>query len=92
MRGRTVIETGAAWRVGNRRTLNFLSDWWVGEKPLGLEMEIDVPNNVGCAKVSDFILSNYTWDFDKLQMLLSEAFVNKVRATPIPMDQHAKDC
>lgn len=65
MKRRYVVELGAIWQVGNGQSINFWSNWWFGDKPLGVELEIDIPEAHANAKVSDFILLNLTWNVDK---------------------------
>lgn len=76
---------------GKGSNLDFWLDWWVGDKPLGLEIDIEVPEDFLNAKVSDFITNNKGWDFDKLQVILSEKKVNEIRKISIPIDSNAQD-
>nr|GLL45961.1 uncharacterized protein LOC109163410 [Ipomoea trifida] len=91
LRGRSTIELGAAWRLGTGDSLNFWSDWWVGDKPLGLQNSVSIPDELAFAKVSHFILPNRSWDFDRLQAILPREEVNKIRSIPIPLDDLVPD-
>ncbi|KAH9326353.1 hypothetical protein KI387_006531, partial [Taxus chinensis] len=31
-----LLRTGTKWRLGNGRSIDFWSDWWIGDKPLSL--------------------------------------------------------
>nr|GMD92032.1 reverse transcriptase [Ipomoea batatas] len=50
LRSRSTIELGAAWRVGIGYSLSFLSDWWVGDKSLGLLDSVNIPDDLAHAK------------------------------------------
>lgn len=91
VKSRSVIEQGARWRVGDGRNLNVCSDWWMGDKPLGIIEEIDIPENMACATVSEFILNSREWVIDKLQNLLPIEVVNSIRAVLIPLSQNVRD-
>nr|GMD37695.1 LINE-type retrotransposon LIb DNA [Ipomoea batatas] len=91
LRGGSTIELGAAWRVGTGDSLNFWSDWWVGDKPLGLHDNVSIPDELAFAKVSHFILPNRSWDFDRLQAILPREEVNKIRSIPNPLDDLVPD-
>ncbi|XP_019160459.1 PREDICTED: uncharacterized protein LOC109157030 [Ipomoea nil] len=87
----STIELGSAWRVGNGRTLNFLSDWSVADKPLGFLEDIEITDEVANAKVCDFILPKHSWDFDRLSNFLPSDLVNSIRTIPIPCNDQAQD-
>nr|GLL25014.1 uncharacterized protein LOC109163410 [Ipomoea trifida] len=91
LRGRSTTELGAAWRVGSGKSLNFWSDWWVGDKPLGLLDNVTITDYLAQAKVSSFILPNRSWDFDRLQAILPRDEANKIRSVPIALDNLASD-
>lgn len=91
IKGRAVIEGGASWRVGDGKSLSFWADWWVGKKPLGLDMEIDIAKGNSNAKISDFLLQNNSWDITKLQEYLSEEQVEMIQAIPIASEEGATD-
>nr|GMC91161.1 LINE-type retrotransposon LIb DNA [Ipomoea batatas] len=92
LRGCSIVEAGATWKVGNGHSLNFWSDWWVTDKPLGLLMDVDISEDMAHAKASDLILNNNNWDINRLQDLLPCEVVNKIRANPIPTEPNARDC
>nr|GMC71113.1 uncharacterized protein LOC109183389 [Ipomoea batatas] len=83
--------TQSTWRVGTGDSLNFWSDWWVGDKPLGLHDNVSIPDELAFAKVSHFILPNRSWDFDRLQAILPREEVNKIRSIPVPLDDLVPD-
>ncbi|XP_019167697.1 PREDICTED: uncharacterized protein LOC109163410 [Ipomoea nil] len=91
MRGRSIVELGAAWRIGNGLSLNFWSDWWTGDKPLAFMDEVTIPDSQSEAKVSDFILPNRTWNVDKLSSLLPHDIIDGIRATPIAVCEQVSD-
>lgn len=91
VKGQSTIELGATWRVGNGRSFNFWSDWWVRDKPLGVELDIGIPNARTNATVSDFIVSNLTWNFHKLQEFLPQDKVNAIWMILIPMEENVVD-
>nr|GMD42323.1 LINE-type retrotransposon LIb DNA [Ipomoea batatas] len=51
----------------------------------------NISDNLAHAKVSDFILPNRSWDFDRLQDILPSEEVDKIRAIPIPLDEQGPD-
>lgn len=77
--------------MGDERDIDFWSDWWVTEEPLGLHQDIMIPEYVLCAKVGDFLLPNRSWDFNKFQILLSVSILNQIHAVPIAMDVNGRD-
>lgn len=81
--GRNIIERGAIWQVGDGRSIEFWSNGWVTEEPLGLHHDITIPEDLYHAKVCDFILPTQSWDFSKLQTFLPEHILNKICAIPI---------
>lgn len=52
------VERDVIWQVRDGRNIDFWSDWWVTEEPLGLQQDIAIPEELYHAKVSDFILPN----------------------------------
>lgn len=42
LKGRAIIEDRIKWREGNGRTINFLFNWWVKDKPLELRNGISI--------------------------------------------------
>ncbi|XP_019181390.1 PREDICTED: uncharacterized protein LOC109176414 [Ipomoea nil] len=87
----SVIEAGARWRVGNGESLHFLSDWWINDKPLGLDDNLNIPDTFANALVSDFIKSDRSWDVTALREALPEDIINKIRTIPIPIDGNTTD-
>lgn len=69
-KGRSIIELGVIWQVGDEKSLDFLFVWWTTSKLLGLYRNIIILEDLNNAKVSDFILSNKSWDVNKLQTIL----------------------
>lgn len=88
IRGRSVLELGARWQIGNGKTVDFWSDWWVGDKPLGLVH--GVPEVMRHVKVGDFMTANKVWDEGKLAMLPVDV-VREIQAIPIAMEEDATD-
>lgn len=91
VKGRSIVELGASWRVGNGKALKFWSDWWVGSKPIGLEWDLEIPDNLANVMVADFILESKEWDVPKLEEILPSSKINEIRAIPIPEVENAED-
>ncbi|XP_019158195.1 PREDICTED: uncharacterized protein LOC109154910 [Ipomoea nil] len=91
IKGRSIIETGARWRVGSGDSLDFWSDWWVSDKPIGLGATVNIPNHLCNVKVSEFITQQRTWDVNRLLDFLPPDLVNQIRAIPIPIDDTTED-
>lgn len=90
-RGRSIVEVGACWRVGDGQSLNFWFDWWVGQQPIGLETDIDIPEELASMKVNDVILADKSWDIPNLCNILPKRKVDEIRAIPIPQDTITND-
>lgn len=86
VKGRNVIERGAAWRVGDGKSLNLWTNWWIGHQPLGLDVETNILDDMLQIKVSDFVLDNQSWNIIKLQGSVTKDIVEKIRAIPIPQE------
>ncbi|XP_019188879.1 PREDICTED: uncharacterized protein LOC109183149 [Ipomoea nil] len=91
LRGRSLVELEAAWRVGDGSSLSFWLDWWVGEKPLALMENVEIQDSPQESKVSDFILPSRTWDLNRLCQVLPQQAVDLVRAVPIASSDQVKD-
>lgn len=91
VRGRNIIELHVNGRAGNGKSLNFLQDQCMGNRSLGLEMEIDILENLANAKVSDFILNNMNQGFVKLQEVILEDKVNLICAILISVEEDMED-
>lgn len=91
VKGRNVIKRGASWRIGDGKLLIFWTNWWVGNQLLGLNLEINIPDEVSQAKVSNFILNNKCWNIAKLHEILPEEKIEMVRAIPIAHEEGVID-
>lgn len=52
-------------------------------KPIGLEDDIEIPDDLADARVSNFIIESNEWDIPKLEELLPLCKDNEIRAIPI---------
>ncbi|XP_019157963.1 PREDICTED: uncharacterized protein LOC109154684 [Ipomoea nil] len=91
IRGRRTVISNAVWKVGDGRSINVWTDWWVGNIPLGLDQNVVVPEGLESCMVSDFIFPSRTWDLPKLQEILLENIINNIRAIPITLNDRARD-
>lgn len=89
IRGRNVLELGARWQIGNGRTVDFWSDWWVGDKPFGLTHK--VPDDTSSIKVSELITTTKVWDEEKLKSMLPSDVVREIQTIPIAIEANASD-
>lgn len=79
-KGISTVELGAKWRVDNRKTLNFWTDWWVGNKLLIImESEIDILDNQLEKRVSDFVSPERTWSLNNLEVYLLDEVLENIR-------------
>lgn len=87
----TILVRGAKQKVGTRTYLNFWSDWWVGDMPLGATPDIMVPFELEHMRVSHIITEDKTQDCSVLESLLPNNITNHIRSIPIALEESQED-
>ena len=85
---RSLLKKCIIWKVGNGENISFWTDNWIENKSLIEILQIDpetIPSPL--AKVSEFIQTDKTWNYAKLNTLLNNhPVISKIQGIAIPLN------
>ncbi|XVE99040.1 hypothetical protein REPUB_Repub03eG0162200 [Reevesia pubescens] len=90
LKTKTCLKDSIKWLLGDGNKIHLWHDWWVGDRPLIMDILHPLPHDILNMKVKDIIV-NGSWDLMSVTFYLSSDKLAEILASPIPAFHHTED-